>query len=102
MPDEIDEITNRSHLSSLEVYGRQDPAPAVVLSLRLDLGDGVIHTIRLAHTPAEARRLSDYLLGTSDAVGLEALALAGDAEAAALFAEIKKQLAETPPWYFDL
>jgi hypothetical protein len=99
--DEIDEITNRSHLSSLEVIGRQNP-PAVVLILRFDRGDGVIDTIRMAHSPEEARRLSEYLLGIADMVGLEALALAGDAEAAALFAEIKKQLAETPPWYFDL
>lgn len=76
MTDEIDEITNRSgkHLSTLEVIGRRDPEPAVVLILRFDRGDAVIDTIRLAHSPDEARRLSDYLLGTADAVHLEALA----------------------------
>jgi hypothetical protein len=106
MSDEIDEITNRSGgpRSTLGVYGRQDPEPAVVLLLRLDRGDGVIDTIRLAHSPEEARRLSNYLLGVADVVGLEALALAGDAEAAELLAEIQKQLAEReePPWYSDL
>lgn len=104
MPDEIDEVTNRSGKphSTLEVVGRQDPEPAVVLILRFDRGDGVIDTIRLAHTPQEARRLSEYLLGTADAVHLEALALAGDTEAAELLAELKKQLTETPPWYFDI
>jgi hypothetical protein len=61
MSDEIDEITNRSGgpRSTLGVYGRQDPEPAVVLLLRFNRGDGVIDTIRLAHSPAEARRLSD-------------------------------------------
>lgn len=107
MTDEIDEITNRSGkpLSTLQVIGRQDPAPAVVLILRFDRGDGVIDTIRLAHSPEEARRLSDYLLGTADAVHLEALANAGDAEAAELLAELQKQLAEReeiPDWYQDL
>ena len=107
MPDEIDEITNRSgkHPSTLQVMGRQDPAPAVVLILRFDRGDGVIDTIRMAHSPEEARRLSDYLLGTADAVHLEALANAGDAEAAELLAELQKQLEEReeiPDWYQDL
>jgi hypothetical protein len=107
MSDEIDEITNRSGgpRSTLGVYGRQDPEPAVVLLLRFNRGDGVIDTIRLAHSPEEARRLSDYLLGTADAVHLEALALAGDAEAAELLAELKKQLAEREPipeWYDHL
>lgn len=96
MTDEIDEITNRPGrpLSTLEVIGRQDPEPAVVLILRFNRGDDVIDTIRLAHSPEEARRLSDYLLGTADAVHLEALANAGDAEAAELLAELQKQLAE--------
>jgi hypothetical protein len=106
MPDEIDEVTDRSgkHRSTLEVVGSQDPAPAVVLILRFDRGDGIIDTIRLAHSPEEARRLSEYLLGVADAVALEALALAGDAEAAELLAEMKRQLAEReePPWYSDL
>ena len=107
MPDEIDEITNRSGkpLSTLTVIGRQNPAPAVVLILRFDRGNGVIDTIRLAHSPEEARRLSDYLLGTADAVHLEALANAGDAEAAELLAEMKRQLEEAEPipeWYQDL
>src|ERR1700719_3225014 len=63
MTDEIDEITNRSGkpLSTLQVIGRQDPEPAVVLILRFNRGDGVIDTIRLAHTPEDARRLSEYL-----------------------------------------
>jgi len=107
MTDEIDEITDRSGnpRSTLTVIGRQDPAPAVVLILRFDSGDGVIDTIRLAHSPEEARRLSDYLLGTADAVHLEALANAGDAEAAELLAELQKQLKERdeiPEWYQDL
>ena len=107
MSDEIDEITNRSGkpLSTLQVIGRQSPEPAVVLILRFDRGDGVIDTIRLAHSPEEARRLSDYLLGTADAVHLEALANAGDAEAAELLAELQKQLAERdeiPDWYQDI
>jgi hypothetical protein len=107
MTDEIDEVTNRSgeHRSTLEVVGRQKPAPAVVLILRFDRGDGVIDTMRLAHTPEEARRLSDYLLGTADAVHLRALADAGDAEAAELLAELQKQLDECEPipdWYADL
>jgi hypothetical protein len=107
MSDEIDEITNRSGgpRSTFEVIGRQDPEPAVVLILRFNRGDGAIDTIRLAHSPAEARRLSDYLLGTADAVALEALADGGDAEAAELLAEMKKQLDEAepiPPWYEDL
>ncbi len=107
MSDEIDEITNRSGrpLSSLTVIGRQDPEPAVVLILRFARGDGAIDTIRLAHSPEEARRLSDYLLGTADAVHLEALANAGDAEAAELLAELQKQLAERediPEWYQDI
>ena len=107
MPDEIDEVTDRSckPLSTLTVIGRQNPAPAVVLILRFDRGDGVIDTIRLAHSPEEARRLSDYLLGTADAVHLEALANAGDAEAAELLAEMKRQLEEAEPipeWYQDL
>jgi len=107
VPDEIDEISNRSGkpLSTLQVIGRQDPAPAVVLILRFDRGDGVIDTIRLAHSPEEARRLSEYLLGTADAVHLKALADAGDAEAAELLAELKRQLDERgpiPDWYADL
>ncbi len=104
MTDEIDEITNRSGrpLSTLEVIGRRDPELAVVLILRFNRGDGVIDTIRLAHSPDEARRLSDYLLGTADAVTLEALADAGDTEAAEILAEMRKQLAEIPSWYFDI
>jgi hypothetical protein len=107
MSDEIDEITNRSGgpRSTLGVYGRQDPEPTVVLLLRFNRGDGAIDTIRLAHSPAEARRLSDYLLGTADAVTLQALADRGDAEAAELLAEMKKQLEEAEPipeWYQDL
>jgi hypothetical protein len=108
MSDEIDEITDRSGggpRSTLKVYGRQDPEPAVVLILRFNRGDGVIDTIRLAHSPEEARRLSDYLLGTADAVHLRALADAGDAEAAELLAELKRQLDEAEPipdWYADL
>jgi hypothetical protein len=103
MTDEIDEVTNRSGKprSTLEVIGRQNP-PAVVLILRFDRGDGVIDTIRMAHSPEEARRLSEYLLGIADMVGLEALAIAGDVEAAALLAELKKQLEERepiPPWF---
>lgn len=76
-----------------------------MLILRFDRGDGVIDTIRLAHRPEEARRLSDYLLGTADAVHLEALANAGDAEAPELLAELQKQLEEReeiPDWYQDL
>ena len=86
MSDEIDEITNRSGgpRSTLGVYGRQDPEPAVVLLLRFNRGDGVIDPIRLAYSPAELRRLSDYLLGTADAVTLQALVDRGDAEAAEL------------------
>jgi hypothetical protein len=72
------------------VIGRQDPAPTVVLILRFDRGDGVIDTIRLAHSPEEARRLSEYLLGTADAVHLRALADAGDAEAAELLAHRRR------------
>jgi hypothetical protein len=107
MSDEIDEITDRSGKprSTLNVYGRQDPEPAVVLILRFDRGDGVIDTIRLAHSPEEARRLSEYLLGTADAVTLEALADGGDAEAAELLAEMRRQLDEAEPipeWYADL
>lgn len=107
MSDEIDEVTNRSGgpRSTLGVYGRQDPEPAVVLLLRFNRGDGVIDTIRLAHCPEEARRLSDYLLGTADAVHLRALADAGDTEAAELLAELQKQLEEREPipdWYADL
>jgi len=39
MSDELDEITNRSGgpRSTLGVYGRQDPEPAVVLILRFNL-----------------------------------------------------------------
>jgi hypothetical protein len=107
MTDAIDEVTNRSGnpRSTLTVMGRQDPAPAVVLILRFDRGDGVIDTIRLAHSPEEARRLSEYLLGTADAVTLEALAEGGDAEAAELLAEMRRQLEEADPipeWYQDL
>ena len=107
MSDEIDEITDRSGKprSTLNVYGRQDPEPGVVMILRFDRGDGVIDTIRLAHSPEEARRLSEYLLGTADAVTLEALADAGDAEAAELLAEMRRQLEEAEPipeWYADL
>ena len=106
MTDEIDEITGGDLAgkprSTMQVYGEQDPVPAVVLVFTFDRGDGVLDTIRLRHTPEDARRLSEYLLGTADMVTLDALAAAGDAEAAALFAELKKQLAETPSWYFDL
>lgn len=107
MTDEIDEVTDRSGKprSTLVVIGRQDPEPAVVLILRFNRGDGVIDTIRLAHSPEEARRLSEYLLGTADAVTLEALADAGDAEAAELLAEMKRQLDEAEPipeWYEEL
>jgi hypothetical protein len=106
MTDEIDEITDRSgeHHSRMTVIGRQDP-PAVVLIFDFDRGDGIVDTIRLRHSPEEARRLSDYLLGTADAVHLQALADAGDAEAAELLAEMKKQLSEREPipeWYEDL
>ena len=105
--DEIDEVTDRSGKprSTFQVIGRQNPAPAVVLILRFDRGDGIIDTIRMAHSPEEARRLSDYLLGTADAVHLEALANAGDAEAAELLTELQKQLEEReeiPDWYQDL
>jgi hypothetical protein len=57
MTDEIDEITNRSGkpLSTTQVIVRQDPAPAVVLILRFDGRDGVIDTIRLAHSPEDVR-----------------------------------------------
>lgn len=103
MPDEIDEVTYRSQPGSLEVIGRQEPEPAVVLVLRIRSPiDGVMGTVRVPQSPEQARRFADYLRGTADAVTLEALALAGDTEAAELFAEIKKQLAETPPWFFDL
>jgi hypothetical protein len=41
MSDEIDEITGRSGPpSTLGVYGRQDPEPAVVLVLRFNRGMG--------------------------------------------------------------
>lgn len=81
MSDEIDEITDRSGKprSTLNVYGRQHPEPAVVLILRFNRGDGVIDTIRLAHSPSEARRLSNFLLGTADAVTLQALPMAATA-----------------------
>ena len=110
MTDEIDEITNRSwtsRASTLNVYGRQHPEPAVVLILRFNRGDGVIDTIRLAQ-PAPQRRArgcSDFLLGTADAVTLQALADGGDREAAELLAEMKRQLEEAEPipeWYQDL
>jgi hypothetical protein len=106
MTDEIDEITNRSGPHhSLEVVGRRHPEPAVVLILRVTKADGVVDTYRLRHSPEEARRLSEYLLGTADAVALQALADGGDAEAAELLAEMKKQLDEAEPipeWYADL
>jgi hypothetical protein len=106
MTDEIDEVTNRSGKprSTLKVIGRQDPEPSVVLILRFDRGDGVIDTIRLAHSPDEARRLSEYLLGIADRVTLESLAAGGDIEAAELLAEINRQIAEgeqIPEWYSD-
>jgi hypothetical protein len=105
--DEIDEVTNRSGkpLSTLEVVGSRDPEPSVMLILRVTRPDGITDTYRLRHSPEEARRLSEYLLGTADAVALEALAAGGDAEAARLLAELKLQLEAAgpiPEWYADL
>jgi hypothetical protein len=107
MPDEIDEITNRSGTprGTLRVTARRDPEPKVVLTLTVTRPDGVVDTFRLNHSPEEARRLSDYLLGMADAVTLEALADGGDLEAAELLAEMKRQLDEAEPipeWYEDL
>jgi hypothetical protein len=58
----------------------------------------------LPFTPADARKLSDLLLGRADAVRLTELAENGDEDATELLAELRKQLSEAepiPPWYED-
>jgi hypothetical protein len=106
MTDEIDEITNpsRKPLHTLRVTGIHGPDPKVVLTLTVTRPDGVVDTFRLKHSPEDARRLSEYLLGLADAMTLETLAAGGDVEAAELLAEMKQQLAEgeqIPEWYDD-
>lgn len=72
--DEIDEITQRSgkpHVY-LAVDGRREPFPAVVLTLKLPGRDGLVNAIRMPYTLSDARELADTILGTADAVELDA------------------------------
>jgi hypothetical protein len=105
MTDEVDEITNLSEpLHALRVTATHGPDPKVVLTLTVTRPDGFVDTFRLNHSPEDARRLSEYLLGLADAMTLETLAAGGDVEAAELLAEMKKQLADgeqIPEWYSD-
>ena len=70
MPDEIDEITDRSGKphAGIEVEGEVDP-PRVVVRLWLPGKEGQINAITMRYTTAEAKELADTIMGTAD--GLE-------------------------------